>query len=60
MMHAVSVSKTWTVGAEQDGTCLELIAWKAGVRGSEFEASIDLQNEIKWINKKNICIIYKH
>lgn len=47
MMHAVSVSKTWTVGAEQDGTCLELIAWKAGVRGSEFEASIDLQNEIK-------------
>lgn len=47
MMHAVSVSKTWTIGAEQDGTCLELIAWKAGLRGSEFEASIDLQNEIK-------------
>lgn len=47
MMHAVSVSKSWTVGAEQDGTCMELIAWKAEVGGSEFEASIDLQNKKK-------------
>lgn len=51
MMHAVGVSKTWTVWAKQDGTCLQLIAWKAEVGGSEFEASIDLQNETK-LNKQ--------
>lgn len=50
MMHAISVFKNWTVWAEQDGTCLKLIAWKAEVVGSEFEASIDLQN--KKMNKQ--------